>query len=126
MKQPALQPVDRCARPRAGSRSSPAGEHRGWLGRLGSNVVERKLDPALQGLVRHEKYASALIISLRIARELEAPLGNLERRIAALDRLAEREPEIRRLAAGLRRDRRAILRVIDRLARLQPPSGIAA
>jgi hypothetical protein len=75
---------------------------------------DANLDAALQGLVRREKYASARIVSFRIARELEQPLHSLDRHTAMLDRFEERE--IRQVAAELRRDRQAILSALQRLS----------
>lgn len=125
MKHLALQPVD----PR-GTRCherSPSNHHgRAWLRRAGQHLVERKLDAAMEALVRQEKYSSALIMSLRIFHDLEKPLRDLERHIDDLERLAAREPEVSRLVSSLRRDRRAILRAIRRLRRLEPPPATAA
>ena len=129
MKDHRLQPVNRHATPRAGARSPSDSDRPGWLRRIGSHLVERKLDTAMQGLVRQEKYASALIVSFRIARELDEPLRNLGRHIATLERLAQlaqEEPEFRQVLAGLRRDRQAILSAVRRLAEIQPPTETAA
>ena len=126
MKYQPRQPIDRCTTPRPGARSPSDRDRRGWLRRLGNNVVERNLDTATQGLVRQEKYASVLVVSFRIARELEEPLCNLERSIAMLDRLAEREPGIRQVADSLRRDRQAILNILERLGEIAPPATVDA
>ncbi len=115
MRQATLEPVDRNAALRAG-----------WFRRLGNDVVERKLDTAMERLVRQEKYTSAVMVSFRIARELEGPLRSLEQHIAELDRLAGWQPEILQVVASLRQDRDAVLRAIQRLAQIEPPVGTAA
>jgi len=99
------------------------GGRRGWLRRLGGRIIARELTSATQAIVRREKYASALIMSLRIARELEGPMRDLQRHISMLDRLALQEPEISHVAAGLRQDRGEILRAIERLGAIEPPAG---
>lgn len=125
MRDGMLQPVDRYTTTRAGAPSPSDREYRGWLRRLSRNLVQRKLDSAMLQFVRLEKYSSALIVSMRIAMELEEPLRDLGRQIALLDRYAERDPEIRRLAANLRRDREAILSSVQHLAEIEPPTGPA-
>ncbi|NIM61098.1 MAG: hypothetical protein GTN89_09925 [Acidobacteria bacterium] len=93
---------------------------------MGADILERKLDAATERLVRREKYASAVIVAARIARDLEQPLANLEWRIAKLEELAEREPEVRRIVIGLRRDRQAIKDAVRSLRSIEPPTGVAA
>lgn len=115
MRNQPLQPIDRYTTPRG---------RRGWLSKLGGDIVERKLDAATQRLVRQEKFASALIISARIARELKQPLDDLEWHIAMLEQLVEREPEIRQVLAGLRQDRQAIVSAVQRLGAIKPPTGV--
>lgn len=118
MNQEPLTPVAGRSSPKVGVRRHHDAEQRGWFRQLGRDIVDRKLEHAIQRLVRREKYASARIVSLRVTRELEGPLRNLEIHIAALERVGEGDPEVRELVAALRRDRRAVIAAIERLGRL--------
>ncbi len=126
MKQLTFRPADRSPASEGRARSSSSEGRLGWVRRFGQDVVDRKLDSATRGLVRREKYSSAMIVAFRIARELEGPLRELDRHIARLDRWAEREPAIRRVVESLRQDRKAIVNAIRRLREIEPPEGAAA
>lgn len=124
MKHRTLQPVDRQSTPQARGRRRPLTAHRWSLRRLGEDLVARKLDSAMQGMVRHEKYATAQIMAIRIEFQLAGPLRDLERHIAALEQLSDESHEIRQVVENLRADRRAILKAIRALRDIEAPGGL--
>ncbi len=101
--------------------SSAHTDHRGRVRRFGKDIVDRKLDMAIQRLVRHEKYASALMVSFRIVHELKEPLRNLDRHIAMVESLDFRDERVQSLAVQLRRNRPAIMNAIQRLGGIEDP-----
>jgi len=78
----------------------------------------------MQGMVRHEKYATAQIMAIRIEFQLAGPLRDLERHIAALEQLSDESHEIRQVVENLRADRRAILKAIRALRDIEAPGGL--
>ena len=86
----------------------------GWLARRFDAMV-RRLHTETRDRVRAEKRASAAAVVFRLGTELVEPLGSLERHIAYIDALGQRDPEIRRVSEELRGDRRTVLAVLRRL-----------
>jgi methyl-accepting chemotaxis protein len=91
-----------------------------WLADRFSRMGAR-LRGAVQDLVRSEKYASVSAIAFRIAREMKEPLEALHRHIVYLEGVAQAQPDLDTLVAGMKKDRARIIAAVQELADLKPP-----
>jgi HAMP domain-containing protein len=94
-----------------------------WLAERFTRMATQ-LQTTVEHLVRDEKYSSVSAVTFRIARELKAPLGRMERHLLELESVAQQEPDLRRLAAEMRRDRESLIDAIRHLREIEPPEGL--
>ncbi len=91
----------------------------GWLARRFS-LMGLRLQRTVRQLVRSEKYASAVAVAYRAARESASPLNDLNKHINRLDELAPDDSAVMRITRSLKKDYRRLIEVLVRLQTIEP------